>query len=81
MGVATEHAGSAAASPSAASAGSLKRKEKRIWIHYKTLRQPAPAPRPTECFRNGWQPPGVTQPDNGLATMGRGQWLTGNTPD
>lgn len=20
-------------------------------------------------------PPGVTQPDNGLATMGRGQWL------
>lgn len=25
------------------------------------------------CFRNGEQPPGVTQVDNTLATMGRGQ--------
>jgi hypothetical protein len=46
-----------------------------LTTHYETLRQPAPAPRPTECFRDGWQPPGVTQPDNGLATMGRGQWF------
>ena len=50
-------------------------KEKQVQSPYRTLRPPAPAPRPTECFRDGEQPLGDTQPDNGRATMGRGQWL------
>ena len=67
------------AEPSGASGGSLKRKENRIRIHYKTLCPLASTPRPTASIdgREGL-PLGVTRPDNGVATMGRGQWLTAN---
>ena len=50
---------------------------KHAKISYKTLCPLALAPRPTVCpTRRAGLPLGDTQPDNGRATMGRGQWLT-----
>lgn len=47
--------------------------------HDKPQRHAAMAPRPTECFQDGEAAPRRKRPDNGVATMGRGQWH--NTQD
>jgi hypothetical protein len=65
------------AKPSGASGGSAETERK---THTHSLQNTMP-PRfdaaPYGVYRwAGGQPPGVTQVDNTLATMGRGQWLS-----